>query len=441
MPSRSPRTGILNLRGKARAGLLKTEKTVQQAANQFIKEYGVITEGQRSPRWVEGHKIRLRLHLLPFFGELGVSEVTAGKVQEYRVHRATTRRSAACVRKEIESQTPVYKAPARSTLHDEIVTLRLVLKTAIRHAWLDHLPDLSPPYRTQGKIVHRPWFSPEEYKQLYEATREYARKPFLAHHRWEAEQLHDFVLFLANTGLRPDEAKNLQHRDVMIVKDDATGETILEIEVRGKRGVGYCKSMPGAVRPYERLLRRALPGPSQTERARRRRGEDLSQPPPAAEIKYPEPTDPVFPGNHIKMFNNLLDAIEAQARSRRQAAHGLQPAPHLYLHAPHGRRRHLPDRQELPHQRRDDRAVLRRPHQEHARRGRPSISESRRQQPENGRRTHAPPRNAYRIGLGIPPEIPTVSSETFSFSPSAPLAGSANRVQPQIPVPKGTLIA
>ena len=43
-----------------------------------------------------------------------------------------------------------------------------------------------------------------------------------------------FVLFLANTGLRPDEAKNLQHRDVAIVKDDATGETILEIEVRGK---------------------------------------------------------------------------------------------------------------------------------------------------------------------------------------------------------------
>ena len=64
--------------------------------------------------------------------------------------------------------------------------------------------------------------------------------------------------------------------------------------------------MPGAVRPYERLLRRAMPGPSQTERARRRRGEDTSQPSPPAETKYPQPTDPVFPGNHIKMFNNLL---------------------------------------------------------------------------------------------------------------------------------------
>jgi hypothetical protein len=31
---------------------------------------------------------------------------------------------------------------------------------------------------------------------------------------------------------------------------------ILEIEVRGKRGVGYCKSMTGAVMPYERLRKR-----------------------------------------------------------------------------------------------------------------------------------------------------------------------------------------
>jgi hypothetical protein len=60
----------LGLRGKRSAGLLKTEKTFKQAADQFTKEYGIITEGQRSERWVAGHNIRLRLHLLPFFGEL-----------------------------------------------------------------------------------------------------------------------------------------------------------------------------------------------------------------------------------------------------------------------------------------------------------------------------------------------------------------------------------
>ncbi len=295
----------LELRGKSRAGLLKTEKTFHHAADQFTKEYGIITEGQRSERWVDGHKTRLRLHLVPFFGELGVSQVTAGKVQEYRVHRATTPPVGGKQPvKMTKGAVPAYRPPSRSTLHDEIVTLRLVLKTAIRHGWLDHLPDLSPPYRTQGKIVHRPWFSPDEYKQLYQATRDYARTA-RGDHRWEAEQLHDYVLFLGNTGLRPDEAGNLQHRDVSI-EEEEDGQ-ILHIEVRGKRGVGYCKSMPGAVHPYKRLRDRPKPAPSQTRRARRRRGEDVTQPAPAPEFKYAEPTDKVFPGNHIKMFNNLLE--------------------------------------------------------------------------------------------------------------------------------------
>jgi len=61
--------------------------------------------------------------------------------------------------------------------------------------------------------------------------------------KWECEQLHDYVLFSANTGVRPDEARRLQFRDVAIVEDEASEQTILEIEVRGKRGVGYCKSM------------------------------------------------------------------------------------------------------------------------------------------------------------------------------------------------------
>ena len=287
----------LGLRGKDRAGLLISEKTFRQAADQFLKEYGVITEGQRSPRWVEGHGIRLRLHLLPFFGDLGVSRVTPGKVQEYRVHRMTPRLQP---NPESKSNRPLKgTAPARSTIHDEIVTLRQVLKTAIRHGWLENLPDLSPPYKTQGKVVHRPWFSPAEYKQLYEATRAYAREPFHDHYKWNAEQVHDYVLFMANTGLRPDEARNLQHRDVEIVEDQATGERILEIEVRGKRGVGFCKSMQSVVRPYERLLNRPKPTAAESRRDRQKRRREGGAEPEPPKQELPQPTDHVFPGNHI----------------------------------------------------------------------------------------------------------------------------------------------
>jgi integrase len=237
-------------------------------------------------------------------------------VQEYRVHRHTT--------------SSTGKPPARSTLHDEIVTLRLVLKTAIRHAWLTHLPDLSPPYRTQGKVVHRPWFSPAEYKQLYQATRAHAKDPHHENHRWNAEQLHDYVLFMANTGLRPDEANNLQHRDVEIEIDEPTGERILVIEVRGKRGVGYCKSMPSAVLPYQRLRDRLKPVQSQTRRARLNRGEDLSQPPQVVQPGLPESMEFVFPGNHIKMFNGILERakLKLDRDGNRRTAYSLR---HTYI--------------------------------------------------------------------------------------------------------------
>ncbi len=115
------------------------------------------------------------------------------------------------------------------------------------------------PYKASGKVGRRAWFSPEEYKTLYTATRERALKP--KNPRWKkaCENLHDYVLFMANTGLRPDEARRLQYRDVTIVNDESTSQRILEIEVRGKRGVGYCKSMPGAVKPIERMRERNRP--------------------------------------------------------------------------------------------------------------------------------------------------------------------------------------
>jgi len=177
-----------------------------------------------------------------------------------------------------------------------------VLKTAIRHGWLKHLPDLSEPFRSSEKISHRAWFSPEEYRTLYEATRERTRNPKRKRYLWEYEQLRDFVLFMANTGLRPDEAARLEYRDVKVVRDYATNETILEIEVRGKRGVVYCKSTTGAVRPFQRLKKR----------------------------NNPQPTDRLFPETHPGLFNTILDEVglKFDREGNRRTAYSLR---HTYV--------------------------------------------------------------------------------------------------------------
>jgi integrase len=68
---------------------------------------------------------------------------------------------------------------------------------------------------------------------------------------------------------------------VKVVNDRDSKQTILEIDVRGKRGVGFCKSMPGAVLPFERLKKR----------------------------RKPARTDIVFPKSHHELFKTILNEL------------------------------------------------------------------------------------------------------------------------------------
>lgn len=107
---------------------------------------------------------------------------------------------------------------------------------------------------------------------------------------------------MVNTGLRPYDATRLEFRDVAVVTDDATGERILEIEVRGKRGVGYRNSMPGAVIPFQRLQKRNIG----------------------------KPTDRLFPKIQRDLINTLLDKLgmKLDRDGNRRTAYSLR---HTYI--------------------------------------------------------------------------------------------------------------
>ena len=123
---------------------------------------------------------------------------------------------------------------------------------------------------------------------------------------------------MANTGLRPDEAARLEFRDVAIVTDEATGERILEIEVRGKRGVGYCKSMTGAVMPFQRLQKRFRP-----PLGARKRGEPKVK-------NLPELTDKIFGQTPADLLNAVLAKLNLKfdRDGNRRTAYSLR---HTYI--------------------------------------------------------------------------------------------------------------
>ena len=152
------RDWYLGLLGKFRAGELKAGKTFREAAERFIDEFETITEGERSPTYVDAHKDRIKNHLNPFFGDMVVSEITAGKIQDYRIHRMKNGmsrvdqiRKAKMLR---QKDAPKIRTPETASarhLHQEIVCLRQILKAANRHGWLEHLPNLSAPFQAPAR--------------------------------------------------------------------------------------------------------------------------------------------------------------------------------------------------------------------------------------------------------------------------------------------------
>ena len=111
----------LELRGKKARGELLSEHTFAHAAERFMKEYEHMTVGERNEVYANGHRGKLRTHLITNFGKMRISQVNSGAVQDYRIFRIEPK------------EEPGWKPPSRSTMHHEIVTLRQVLKTAVRH--------------------------------------------------------------------------------------------------------------------------------------------------------------------------------------------------------------------------------------------------------------------------------------------------------------------
>lgn len=267
-----------------------TGPVFKDASDIFLREYPVLTQGQRNALHVKSHEQRINSVLIPFFGDAPLHEAGDAKITELREHLAKL--------------PGIHKGTllSRSSIHKYIVTARLVFKTAKRHKMIVALPDMSEPYKKSGKVKVRPWFSRKEYDELVKAARERAKTPLKERWREQSEDMLDLILFAANTGLRPDELVRLQVRDVEINTTDMKGERILHIAVSdGKRGFGNCKSMPGAVHPFEVLARRK-----------------------------PEPGDLVFPSMHRELFNDLLDKtnLKATRDGQRRSLYSLR---HTYI--------------------------------------------------------------------------------------------------------------
>ena len=185
---------VLELEGNHGPANCIPAPTFKKAADQFSAEYEAITEGERNP---DGFKATSGCCACT----LSHSSERWSLLRNHRRQSAGIPSSSAELAIEKTRQATVTDR----TLHHETVTLRQVLKTAMRHGWLNAMPDLSQPYKTRAKSLIARGSRPRNTSTL-QGNRATGQEPLNNRHRWACEQLHDYVLFMANTGLRPDEA-------------------------------------------------------------------------------------------------------------------------------------------------------------------------------------------------------------------------------------------
>jgi integrase len=148
------------------------------------------------------HAPTIERHFLPFFARFDdVSKIRKGDILDYLKFR----------------NAQGDAAPTPQTINRENTVLRQMLRHAADRGWLKTVPQIDNQSERLTRRRRR-HFTLEEYRVLYRTARRRVHEldgiPLRTRQREQRQLLLDYILLLANTGLRVDEAKTLIWRNV-----------------------------------------------------------------------------------------------------------------------------------------------------------------------------------------------------------------------------------
>jgi len=170
----------------------------KDAANYAIKRMEAeLAEGAGKQAYRD-YTQALNRWLIPFFGNTDISKIDLAMLKNFDAWRAQQ----------------MGKTPAQSTINNHNAAMNRVLDEAELNGWITQA--LRPTLLNKGlKTESRGSFTREEYTTIYTALRSYHEKTANTRAAATRETLHNYVLFLANTGVRHGtEALNLRWRNI-----------------------------------------------------------------------------------------------------------------------------------------------------------------------------------------------------------------------------------
>lgn len=164
--------------------------------------------------------------------------------------------------------------PADKTLEWETTFALTLLKYAHERGYRGNKPLPKFRYKAQRNRT-RPPFSAEEYRRLYVGMRRWIRDTDNERWRYTRELLRDYVLLLANSGLRVGEANGLRVGDISKFKDENDRE-LYGFNVDGKTGKRFVVIRSNANRYVDRTIERNARWQAEWQRIADERGEALN---------------------------------------------------------------------------------------------------------------------------------------------------------------------
>ena len=226
---------------KQREGLPLQQKTF----NEVIDEYIALRQSQYQKsldvKTTSSAKQQTSIHMLrqikrvakfwrEYCGTTGVSNIDNAVLQDY-----VTWRKDYYERMAVELRPRNYKInPADKTLEWETTLAKTLLKFAYERGYRGKTQ--LPTYRFKAeRAIVRPTFTVAEYWEIIKGMRKGIRETNNNEWKYTKELLRDYVLILANSGMRVGEANNLKEQDIVEFKDEL-GRKNYMFSVRGKTG-------------------------------------------------------------------------------------------------------------------------------------------------------------------------------------------------------------
>lgn len=200
-------------------------KTFKQVFDEWKKHVTALGHTRRGGSW-DSTIDRVETYAAKFFGSMKVDAIGPTDFANFWVWRKTNFNR---------------RQPSNGTLRRERTCLLPVFKFALSRGYIKAMPETEPP---KAAVERRPTFTQDEWRKIYTKARSWVKEgESLATHRHRF-MTQQYILVLANTGLRVGELRGLRWSDLRTVK--TTDGTRLVGEVRGKTGIREVVFQDGA---------------------------------------------------------------------------------------------------------------------------------------------------------------------------------------------------